>query len=348
MAIAQRESQVVSKKKTLQYLEKMCDEGLSGGCITLAKEYKSDEVKKLAYLEKGCNNGKYDIGRAFYARTIKDIWGRYYDEDDDYYIGTSCLKAADIYAKKLEGDKALPYYAKACEHGKCSYDFKKLDESLYLASQDLYNKHRKEAREKMAELNNLNQTNNKERLAQICANDDETCKCKNGDGEACASLGSAYEKKLDGKQAKDYYQKGCEYNSYDACNNLYKIEKDKEKSIATFKKICDSGISEGCDLLGKIYKENKDYKQAIAYYAKGCEVNRKPDCRIDEIYKVAWDTHRDLTSEAYWLGYHKGDSKKAKQSVKEIKQIRNEILGELLKYRPKLCKTKGVACSFSD
>ena len=338
------------KQQALQSLEKLCDEGVSEICY------------KLAHYEKGCN-GNSEYG--------------------EKYIGESCNKIANIYAQKLEGDKAKPYYAKACEKaGSCGSRLKELDESLYIASKDLYDsRKRKEAEAQREKQEKLEQEKSQKELTQTCESDDEVCKCENGDGKACYSLrsysddkqamyqkgcengssescyllGDIYKRKLDGKQAKAYYQKGCEYGSYWACDLLDDIEKDKEKLAAIFKKICDSGVGVGCYSLGKIYQGNKNYKQAIAPYAKTCGLGvmiRESAIVIGEIsgcdqLEYIYDNTirnsygRDFESEAYWLGYHRGDSKKAKQSVKEVKQIKNEVRGELLKYLPNLCKIKG-------
>lgn len=343
-----------NKQKAREIAEKLCDEGVSGICLKFAEKYENDEAKALAYYEKGCN-GKDKYGE----------WG----------IAETCYRIADIYARKLEGDKAKQYYAKACEYGECTSRLKELDESLYLASKDLYDERKhKQAEARREKQEQLKQANDKsqEEPTQICENNDRDCKCENGDGKACNELGDAHykfdyeysdqaiayyqkgceygygkacnelgymyrEKKLDGKQSQLYYQKGCEYGFTNSCSHI--------EDIATLKTICDNGISAGagCYYLGKIYEKDTDYKQAITYYAKSCELGfaeARDGCTSMSV-SVLWNDYRDFESEAYWLGYHKGDLKKAKQSVKEIKQIRNEIRGELLKYLPNLCKTKG-------
>ncbi|MGX3011961.1 hypothetical protein ACWIUD_10480 [Helicobacter sp. 23-1044] len=239
----------------------------------------------MAHYEKGCNG--------------KDKYG-------EKYIGESCNRIADIYAQKLEGDKAKQYYAKACEvAGNCNNRLEQLDESLYIASKNLYdsrNSKKAEAQQKKQE--QLEQEKSQKELTQTCESDDDTCKCENGDGKACNSLGDMYERKLDGKQAKAYYQKGCEYDDYDyrACGNLERIEKDKEKLVAIFKKMCDNGNGRGCSYLASYYE---DHKQIIATYVK------------------AWE-----------LGYDGSLNILAGFTAPEYKN-------ELLKYLPNLCRTKG-------
>lgn len=319
------------KQQALQSLEKLCDEGVSYICLKFAKKYKGDdEVKRLAYLEKGCN-GKSEYG--------------------EKYIGESCYEIAEIYAKKLEGDKAKKYYAKACEMFGSGYScdrLKDLDESLYVASKDLYDSRKREEAEKQnARREQLEQNKSQEEPTQTCESDDNACKCENGDGEACNSLGEMYRKKsdkkqamdyhqkgceygndksclslgymykekLDGKQALAYLQKGCEYGNHNACWSLRNIEKDTQKVIAILKAICDKGVGLACLTLGTEYGFSNDYKQAMTSHIKACELG-----------VVARDKpfSRDI-------------------GCVEMKRVYNHKIhrGEILKYLPNFCKTKG-------
>ena len=162
------------------------------------------------------------------------------------------------------------------------------------------------------------------RLAQLC---------EKGYGESCSLLGDIYAEKLDGKQAIAYYKQGCEKGYSQACDRLWSRVEDKEKRnkevIPLFKKLCENGNSGSlvCRRSG-IYDED-DIKQSIF-------LDIKFAVRIDQLY------HNYVSSkderEAYWLGYYKGDYKKAKKAVIETKRAKNEAKNEFLKYLPGLCQ----------
>ena len=68
----------------------------------------------------------------------------------------------------------------------------------------------------------------------------------------------------------------------------------------------------------------------MAFYAKG-----------GASFQVFYDIlSSDKDKEAYWLGYHRGDSKKDRESLNKVIRTKNEIRSELLK----LCQTQGSHC----
>lgn len=195
------------------------------------------------------------------------------------------------------------------------------------------------------QLDTLCQTNKRECMwwyeAQIKTYDREEMfsqLCEKGDGGSCYSLGIIYAEKLDGKQAIAYYKQGCEKGYSQACDSLWSRVEDKEtrnkEIIPFFKKLCENDYHSVCEKLGKIYRKD-DVKESISFAVNGYNIN---------------STYHDYMSkgredEAYWLGYYKGDSKKAKKAVAEAKRAKNEVRSEFLKHLPGLCqKGRNEAC----
>ncbi|MGX3044091.1 hypothetical protein [Helicobacter sp. T3_23-1056] len=170
------------------------------------------------------------------------------------------------------------------------------------------------------------QTNDREEmLSQLC---------EKGYGGSCSLLGDIYAEKLDGKQAIAYYKKGCENGS--DCDKLWDTQKDEKvrdkEIIPFFKKLCENGNKQVCNKLGTFYLDLDDIKQSVAFYEKG-------GATYGVFYRILYQ-NKDKDKEAYWLGYHRGDSKKARESLNRVIRTKNEIRSELLK----LCQTQGNHC----
>ena len=76
--------------------------------------------------------------------------------------------------------------------------------------------------------------------------------CDEGNGDACATVASAYAGFAKGIVEKDmqkaihYWKKGCDLQSGSACTTYAMVLKDEEETISTLKKACNLGNENGC------------------------------------------------------------------------------------------------------
>ena len=70
-------------------------------------------------------------------------------------------------------------------------------------------------------------------------------------------------------------------------------EQNYQKAAQLSQKACNSGVAEGCAILGILYQDGKGVKQnfstAKQYYGKACDLGLQPGC----------DIYRELNEKGY-------------------------------------------------
>ncbi|MDR1889717.1 MAG: sel1 repeat family protein [Zoogloeaceae bacterium] len=210
--------------KAARLYEKSCNHENGAGCNKLGLLY---EAGKLG-------NANKSKAKALYAKAFL-IYGKICDGEDH----KACHAAAANYAT---GDDVPQDYAKAAAlyEKSCNKTYGKGCDSLG----DLY---------KNGEGVQQNPEKANELYARALRYDEQNCAANNG--EACFRLGERT--RNDDAKAFLYYQKACTYNDADGCTwtGLFHSEgkggakKDKDIAVEFFIKGCEMGSADACGLL---------------------------------------------------------------------------------------------------
>ena len=115
--------------------------------------------------------------------------------------------------------------------------------------------------------------------------------------------------------AEDALHIKCKQKDMYSCQklgNLYKKEKNSEKSIYYYSLVCDNNLSDGCMALATYYDlNNRKYKRkAFEYYTKACALNNSVACNnLGNFYRYGKVVDKNSTrainffEKAYCLGY---------------------------------------------
>jgi len=115
-------------------------------------------------------------------------------------------------------------------------------------------------------------------------------KCSKGDSFACNSIGLLYESGKEVKKnlskAKKYYEKSCQLEYGEGCQNLAQTfikEENYNSASAYYREGCDLDNSSACSEIAFLYEKGKgvklNYTQAKKYHEKACTLGNKESCK---------------------------------------------------------------------
>lgn len=114
--------------------------------------------------------------------------------------------------------------------------------------------------------------------------------CSKGDSHACNRIGALYESGKEVKKnlskAKQYYEKSCQLESGEGCQNLAETFAKEENYISAseyYREACKLDNGSACSNIAFLYEKGKsvelDYSQAKKYHEKACKLGNTKSCK---------------------------------------------------------------------